>query len=109
MKKDNTILLIVGLAAVGAGYYFYMKSKTPVRKGYTITVPPPTKITASQYYAQTQQPTPGPSLLNTVLSIFKKPTTATTADKRTVEQMRADFYAASGGMGAAQTEISNFF
>jgi hypothetical protein len=108
MKKDNTILLIAGLAAIGAGYYFYMKSKTPVRRGYTITVPAPEKITASQYYAQTQAPQ-GQSLLSSVLSIFKKPTTATTADKRTVEQMRADFYAASGGMGRIKKEIPNFY
>jgi len=71
MKKDNTILLIAGLAAIGAGYYFYMKSKTPIRKGYTITVPAPEKITASQYYAQTKAPQEQ-SLLSSVLSIFKK-------------------------------------
>ena len=78
MKNKNTALIIGGLAVIGIGYYFYMKSKKPVRKGYTITVPPPTKITASQYYAQTSA-TKEPSLLSSVLSIFKpKVTTSTT-------------------------------
>lgn len=103
MKKENTILLIAGLAALGAGYYFYVKSKKPVRRGYTITVPAPEKITASQYAAATQPK----SLLSSVLSIFKKPTTAVPGDSRTIEQMRADFMKASG-LGAIKKEIPNF-
>jgi hypothetical protein len=98
MKKENTILLIAGIAAIGAGYYFYMKSKTPVRKGYTITVPAPTKITASQYYAQTQTPQ-GPSLLSSVLSIFKpKAKTSPT-----------QFDESGAPMNGINKEISNFF
>ena len=100
MKKDNTILLIVGLAAAGAGYYFYMKSKTPARRGYTITVPEPTKITASQYYAQTQAPQ-GPSLLSSVLPLFKRKTTTPTP---TITQ-----YAPGGYLDGINEETSNFF
>jgi len=98
MKKENTILLIAGIAAIGAGYYFYMKSKTPVRRGYTITVPAPEKITASQYYAQTQAPQ-RQSLLSSVLSIFKpKATTSAT-----------QFDESGAPMNGINKEISNFF
>jgi LPXTG-motif cell wall-anchored protein len=104
MKKENTILIVAGLAAIGAGYYFYMKSKKPVRKGYTITVPEPTKITASQYYAQTQAPQ-GQSLLSSVLSIFKKkPTVAQT----TATQL-SNVFKSGALLGIQNKEISNFF
>lgn len=106
MKKQNTVLIIAGLAAIGAGYYFYMKSKTPARKGYTITVPEPTKITASQYYAQTAA-TQGPSLLSSVLSIFKKKPTA--AQKTASTEVMNLFKSGTLLRGVDQKEISNFF
>jgi len=98
MKKDNTILIIAGLAAIGAGYYFYMKSKKP---GYTITVPAPEKITATQYYAQTQQPIQtGPSIVESIFSIFKK--------KKPVSNP-TNVYATGYGISAINNETSNFF
>lgn len=100
MKKENTILLIAGLAALGAGYYFYVKSKKPVRRGYTITVPAPEKITATQYAAATQPK----SLLSSVLSIFqKKPTVAQT----TATQL-SNVFKSGALLGIQKKEIPNF-
>ena len=71
-----------------------------MRKGYTITVPEPTKITAAQYAAATQPQ----SLLSSVLSIFKKqPTVAQT----TATQL-SNVFKSGALLGIQKKEIPNF-
>jgi len=111
MKKDNTVLLIVGLAAAGAGIYFYMKSKQPVKRGYSITVPNPTSLTTDQYGSYSNVPSSNYSgsgatipaaanLLTSIFSLFKRKTVTSTPTTKPYD---------SGYLDGINQDTPNFF
>ena len=66
MKNKN---LIYGAVLIGIAILLVSMKKKPAKRGYTISVPPPEKLTAEQYSQQS-----GASLMDTLLhgGLFNK-------------------------------------
>jgi hypothetical protein len=67
MKKNQ--VLIYGAVLIGVAFFLMSMKKKPVKRGYTINVPPPEKLTAQQYSQQS-----GASLMDSLLkgSLFNR-------------------------------------